>query len=108
MAEVGLIHSSGEVCESRRSEGHNRKSFLEGKQMRYRRPMRMEPETKGIRYQSTTYPTMQNLMHNVNEQTLMVEHKKQARKKATGIGVDKTVYEENAEENIWEIVCKMT
>ena len=43
----------------------------------------MEPETKGIRYQSATYPTVQNLMHNVNEQTLMVEHKKQARKKAT-------------------------
>ena len=68
----------------------------------------MEPETKGLRYQSATYPAVQNLMHNVSEQTLMAEHRKQARKKATGIdGVDKTAYDENAEENIRELVIKM-
>ena len=68
----------------------------------------MEPETKGIRYQSATYPKVQNLMHSVNEQTLMLEHKRQVRKKATGIdGVDKTAYDENAEENIQELVSKM-
>lgn len=68
----------------------------------------MEPETRGIRYQSATYPRVQNLMHNVNEQALMLEHRKQARKKATGIdGVDKTAYDENAEENIRELVSKM-
>ena len=59
----------------------------------------MEPETKGIRYQSATFPTVQGLMHYVNEQTLMMEHRKQARKKATGIdGVDKAAYDENAAE----------
>lgn len=68
----------------------------------------MEPETKGIRYQSATFPTVQGLMHYVNEQTLMMEHRKQARKKATGIdGVDKTAYDGNAEENIRELVNKM-
>lgn len=68
----------------------------------------MEPETRRIRYQSATYPTVQNLMHYVNEQTLMAEHRKQARKKATGIdGVDKTAYNENAEENIQKLVSKM-
>lgn len=68
----------------------------------------MEPETKGIRYQSATFPTVQGLMHYVNEQTLMMEHRKQAKKKATGIdGVDKTTYDENAEENIRELVSKM-
>ena len=68
----------------------------------------MEPETKGIRYQSATYPKVQNLMYSVNGQTLMLEHKRQARKKATGIdGVDKTAYDENAEENIQELVSKM-
>lgn len=47
-------------------------------------------------------------MHNVNEQTLMVEHKKQARKKAAGIdGVDKTAYDRNAEENIRKLVTEM-
>lgn len=68
----------------------------------------MEPETKGIRYQSATFPTVQGMMHYVNEQMLMMEHRKQARKKATGIdGVDKAAYEENAEENIRELVMKM-
>ena len=68
----------------------------------------MDPETRGIRYQSATYPTVQNLMHYVNEQTLMAEHRKQAKRKATGVdGVDKTAYDENAEENIRELVSKM-
>lgn len=67
----------------------------------------MEPETKGIRYQSATFPTVQGLMHYVNEQTLMMKHRKQARKKATGVdGIDKTDYDENAEENIRELVSK--
>lgn len=108
MAEVGLSRSSEEAGESQWSKGDSRESIPEGKQTRHRRPMRMEPETKGIRYQSATYPKVQNLMHNVNEQTLMAEHRKQARKKATGIdGVNKTAYEENAEENIRELVGKM-
>lgn len=68
----------------------------------------MEPETKGIRYQSAAFPTVQGLMHYVNEQTVMMEHRKQARKKATGTdGVDKMAYDENAEENIRELVRKM-
>ncbi len=68
----------------------------------------MEPETKGIRYQTATFPTVQGLMHYVNEQTLMMEHRKQARKKATGVdGVDRKAYDENAEENIRELVSKM-
>ncbi len=68
----------------------------------------MEPETKGIGYQSAAFPTVQGLMHYVNEQTLMMEHRKQAGKKAAGIdGVDKAAYEENAEENIRELVSKM-
>ena len=68
----------------------------------------MEQEPKGIREQSTKYPAVQNLMHNVNEQTLMAEHRKQARKKAVGIdGVDKATYDENAQENIAALVERM-
>ena len=82
--------------------------FPAGKQPGHRRPRRMEPETKGIRYQSATFPTVQGLMHYINEQTLMMEHRKQTRKKATGIdGIDKTAYDENVEENIRELVSKM-
>ena len=68
----------------------------------------MEQETKGIRYQSEHYPTVQGLMGSVNEQSLMAEHRKQSRRKATGIdGVDKAQYDENAEENIRGLVERM-
>lgn len=68
----------------------------------------MEQETKGIRYQSEHFPTVQGLMHCVNEQSLMEEHRKQSRRKATGIdGVDKAQYDENAEENIRQLVERM-
>ena len=68
----------------------------------------MATKAEGIREQSAKYPRVENLMHNVNEETLMMEHRKQARKRATGIdGVDKTAYDENAEENIRELISKM-
>jgi len=68
----------------------------------------MEQETKGIRYQSEHYPTVQGLMHCVNEQSLLEEHRRQSRRKATGIdGVDKAQYDENAEENIRQLVERM-
>lgn len=47
-------------------------------------------------------------MHCVNEQSLMAEHRKQSRRKATDIdGVDKAQYGENAEENIRQLVERM-
>ena len=47
-------------------------------------------------------------MRNVNEETLMTEHWKQNRKKAVGVdGVSKDKYDENAEENIRELVKRM-
>lgn len=68
----------------------------------------MEPETKGIGHQSARYPVVQNLMHNVNEQALVEEHRKQARKKATGVdGIDKASYDEHAEESISGLVQRM-
>ncbi len=68
----------------------------------------MERETKGIRYQSEHFPTVQGIMHCVNEQSLMVEHRKQKRKKAIGIdGVDKEAYDGNAAENIRVLIERM-
>ena len=68
----------------------------------------METQTEGIREQSAKYSKVQNLMHNVNEETLMSEHRKQNRRKATGVdGMSKDQYEENAEENIKELVQRM-
>ena len=65
----------------------------------------MEQEAKGIRYQSEHFATVQGLMHCVNEQSLMEEHEKQSRRKATGIdGVDKEQYDEHAEENVRHLV----
>ena len=68
----------------------------------------MEQEPKGIREQSAKYPAVQNLIHNVNEETLMAEHRKQVRRKAVGIdGVDKAAYDENAQGNIAALVERM-
>jgi len=68
----------------------------------------MEQDAKGIRSQSATYPKVQNLMHNVNEEALMEKHVKQSRKKATGVdGIGKCEYEENAEGNIADLVRRM-
>ena len=68
----------------------------------------MATKAEGIREQSAKYPRVENLMHNVNEETLMSEHRKQNRKKAVGVdGVSKDRYDENAEENIRELVKRM-
>jgi group II intron reverse transcriptase/maturase len=68
----------------------------------------MEKDAKGIRSQSATYSKVQNLMHNVNQETLMAEHKKQIRKKAVGVdGINKDAYEKNAEGNIAELLERM-
>ena len=65
----------------------------------------MEQEAKGIRYQSERFQKVQGLMHCVNEQSLLEEHRKQSRRKATGVdGVDKTRYDENGKENIRQLV----
>ncbi len=108
LSEVGLPHSSEEAGESRWSEGGSKQLNPEEEASRHRRSERMEQEPKGIREQSAKYPAVQNLMHNVNEQTLMAEHRRQARKKAVGIdGVDKAAYDEKAQENITELVERM-
>ena len=68
----------------------------------------METKTEGIREQSAKYSRVQNLMHNVNEETLMTEHRKQSRRKAVGVdGVSKEQYDEKAESNIRELVQRM-
>lgn len=68
----------------------------------------MKTEAEGIRSQSAKYSRVQNLMHNINEETLMSEHRKQNRRKAAGVdGVGKDQYDENAEAKIGELVRKM-
>ena len=68
----------------------------------------MEQEPKGIREQSAKYPMVQNLMHKVNEWSLMTEHRKQSRKKAAGVdGIDKAAYDEHARERIAALVERM-
>ena len=68
----------------------------------------MATKAEGIREQSAKYPRVENLMRNVNEETLMTENWKQNRKKAVGVdGVSKDKYDENAEENIRELVKRM-
>lgn len=78
------------------------------KHTRGKKKKSMATKAEGIREQSAKYPRVENLMHNVNEETLMSEHRKQNRKKAVGVdGVSKDRYDENAEENIRELVKRM-
>ena len=69
----------------------------------------MEKEAAGIRFQTRDdEPRMENLMHHVNEQTLMEEHRKQNKKKATGIdGVTKGEYDANVDANLKDLVERM-
>ena len=68
----------------------------------------MGTETAGIRYQSIHREKVQNLMYLVNERTLLEEHRKQSRKKATGIdGVNKTTYDVHAAASIHDLVERM-
>lgn len=109
LSEVGLTHSSDETCESRWSKGVSKQPFPKRKQKHTRgRKKSMATKAEGIREQSAKYPRVENLMRNVNEETLMTEHRKQNRKKAVGVdGVSKDKYDENAEENIRELVKRM-
>ena len=69
----------------------------------------MEKETAGIRCQKyEEEPRMENLMYHVNERTLLEEHQKQSKKKATGIdGIGKEEYEANLPENLSNLVERM-
>ena len=69
----------------------------------------MEKEAAGIRFQTEDdEPRMENLMHHVNVQNLYEEHRRQSRKKATGIdGVTKDEYGANIFENLNDLVERM-
>ena len=61
-----------------------------------------------IAKQLQTYKHVQGLMKYINYESILEEHKKQERGKATGIdGISKTEYEEELKENIEEIVAEM-
>lgn len=61
-----------------------------------------------IAKQLETYKHVQGLMKYINYDSLMEQHRKQIKRKATGIdGVDKSKYEEEVKENIEEIIKEM-
>lgn len=61
-----------------------------------------------IAKQLETYKNVQGLMKYINYDSIMEEHKKQEKGKATGIDqIDKTKYEENLKENIEELIQEM-
>lgn len=68
----------------------------------------MENERKDIRTLAKKYDKLQTLMCYVNKETLMEQHKKQMKGKASGIdGVTKEQYNENAESNIENLLNRM-
>lgn len=68
----------------------------------------MEHELKGIRYQSRVYTRLETLMNRVNEETIKAEHRRQEKKKATGIdGVNKEEYGKELDKNVADLIDRM-
>lgn len=68
----------------------------------------MEKERKDIRTLAKKYDKLQTLMCYVNKETLMEQHKKQMKGKASGIdGITKEQYNENIENNIEDLLVRM-
>lgn len=68
----------------------------------------MENERKDIRTLAKKYDKLQTLMCYVNKETLMEQHKKQMKGKASGIdGITKEQYNESAENNIEDLLIRM-
>lgn len=68
----------------------------------------METKRKDIKYQIQQGYKLQTIMHHVNRETLIKQHEKQQKNKASGIdGMTKEKYEENLEYNIEKLLSKM-
>jgi group II intron reverse transcriptase/maturase len=68
----------------------------------------METKRKDIKYQIQQGYKLQTIMHYVNRETLMKQHEKQQKNKASGIdGITKEKYEENLEYNISNLLERM-
>ena len=68
----------------------------------------MEHELKEIRYQSRTYARLETLMNRVNEETIKGKHRKQEKKKASGIdGVTKEEYGKELDRNAADLIARM-
>lgn len=68
----------------------------------------MERELKGIRHQSRTYTRLETLMNRANEETIKTEHRRQEKKKATGIdGVNKEEYGKELDKNAADLIARM-
>jgi group II intron reverse transcriptase/maturase len=68
----------------------------------------VEQDLKGIRYQSRTYAKLETLMNRVNEESIKEEHRKQERKKASGVdGVNKDDYGKELENNVADLIARM-
>jgi len=68
----------------------------------------VEHELKGIRYQSQKYAKLETLMNRVNAESIKAEHRKQERKKASGVdGVGKDEYGAELDENVADLISRM-
>lgn len=68
----------------------------------------MDNDFSKITKQLKEHKTVQGIMKYVNEETIIKQHRKQEKNKATGIdGISKEDYEENLNENVKELISKM-
>lgn len=68
----------------------------------------MDNDFSKIAKQLKEHKTVQGIMKYVNKETIIKQHRKQEKNKATGIdGVSKEEYEENLNENVEKLISKM-
>ena len=68
----------------------------------------METQPKDLRTLSKSYPRLETLIHHVNYDSLLEEHRRQSYHKAVGIdGIGKSDYEKNLEENLNDLLSRM-
>jgi len=68
----------------------------------------METKRRDIKYQIQQGYKLQTIMHYVNRETLIKQHEKQQKNKASGVdGVNKEEYDKNLEENIANLLTRM-
>ena len=108
MQGVGLVHSTEEVSNDNGGKGLTYKPFQEQNISHTGGEHKMGNAFEEIAIQAKKYGKVQTLMHYVNKQTLLNEHSRQKKGKATGIdGIDKEKYEVNLEENIENLIREM-
>lgn len=108
MQGVGFAHSTYEACNEGGGKGQTYNPFPSQNIGHTGGDKRMANEYEGIALQAQKHEKVQTIMHYVNKQNLIEEHKRQKSSKAKGVDkVGKEEYGVNLGENIENLIARM-